>query len=89
MFKFKMQDRVKDTVSGYEGIITVRCEYLNGCLQYCLSKTELDKDGKVQEGEYFDEGQLEKVKVKPRTLADLQKKPTGGPQRDQAPKSPR
>lgn len=33
MFKFNMLDNVKDTVSGYAGVITVRTEYLNGCLQ--------------------------------------------------------
>lgn len=84
MFKFKMRDRVKDTVSGWEGLVTVRTEHLNGCLQYCVRKTELDKDGKLQDGEWFDEQQLELVE---KSKGNKQK-PTGGPMRDTPPQSP-
>lgn len=85
MFKFKMRDRVKDIITGYEGVITVRTEYMNGCIQYCVKKTELDKNGKIQEGEFFDEGELKVVK---KTKAVEPSKRRGGPQRDQAPESP-
>lgn len=87
MFKYNMRDRVKDTVSGWEGLITVRTEHLNGCLQYCVRKTELDKDGKLQDGEWFDEQQLEKVAAAPSAKQRVESR-TGGPQRDQSPSSP-
>lgn len=80
--KFKMRDRVKCNVTGFEGIITAYADYLNGCEQYCVRQTELSNDGKMRKGEWFDQEQLDKVKTALKT-----KKPesSGGPQMDQAP----
>lgn len=50
-------NKVKDTVTGFEGIATSRIEFLNGCIQYCI-KPKMGKDGKMPEGEYIDEEQL-------------------------------
>lgn len=47
--------KYKDTVSGWEGIATLRLEFLNGCIRYELSGK--DKDGAPQ-GHVFDEEQL-------------------------------
>ncbi len=87
MFKLKMQQRVKDTITGFEGVITARTEYLNGCVQYCVKPTKLKENGSMKDAEWFDEQQLEKVRRTP-TMARAEKKATGGPQRDQSPKSP-
>lgn len=84
MFKFNMRDSVKCNVTGFAGVVTARTEYLNGCIQYCVKPTKLAKDGGMKDGEWFDELQLDLVKKTPGN----KQKPTGGPQRDQAPKSP-
>ena len=57
IWEFDLGTRVKDRVTGYEGTITARIEYLNGCLQYCV-EAKLDKEGKIQKHQYVDEGQL-------------------------------
>lgn len=74
---------VRDVVSGYEGTITARYEYLNGCERYEVSGA--DKDGKP-EAWVFDVQQL--VVVSP-PAEELVRQPaplkrTGGP-RDNAP----
>jgi len=33
----RLGNKVRDKVSGIEGIVTGRCEYLNGCVQYCVT----------------------------------------------------
>ncbi len=48
----------KDKITGFKGIITGRIDYLYGCSQYCLNPP-LDKDGKKQNIEWFDEGRIE------------------------------
>lgn len=69
-------DKVKDKVSGLEGIAIARTEYLNGCVQFNVTP-KLTK-GKTEIVTWsIDEEQLEvvgkKIKVK--------KSPTGGPTR--------
>lgn len=54
---FELGTRVKDQVTDFEGTITSRIQYLNGCLQYCV-EPNLDKEGKPRKHQYIDEGQL-------------------------------
>jgi hypothetical protein len=53
----RLGEKVKDLVSGFEGIVTAKVEYLNGCIQYCI-KPKQGKDGKMPESHYIDEKQL-------------------------------
>lgn len=55
--KFELGNRIKDLVSGVEGITTGRIEYLNGCVQYNIIPA-VDKDGKAVESYYHDQNQL-------------------------------
>lgn len=48
----------KDKITGFTGIITSKHEYLTGCNQYGLQPA-IDKDGKVPDKGYFDEGRVE------------------------------
>ncbi len=80
--KFKMRDRVKCNVTGFEGVITAYSEYLNGCEQYCVKPTELTDGGKMREGVWFDQDQLDKVKTAPKSKEPER---TGGPQMDSLP----
>lgn len=76
--KFALGNRVRDVVSGMEGITTHRLEFLNGCIQYAITPG-VDKDGKYQSGQYFDQEQLDLVDegIAPRMIALLAE--TGGP----------
>ncbi len=56
----KLGVKAKDTVTGLTGILTARIEFLNGCVQYCLTPP-IDKDGKIVKDEYIDYTQLELV----------------------------
>ena len=75
--KFEFGDLVKDTVSGFEGIVMVRALYSTGCTHYGLAPEELDKDGKVREWEWFDQSRL-KLSVQDKIDFKLEEA-TGGP----------
>jgi len=57
-------DKVKDRITGLEGIAIAKVIYLNGCVRYEVKPKGL-KDGKTIESEWIDEQQLiEKSKAK-------------------------
>lgn len=58
----KLGDKVKDTVSGFEGIAVARHSYLAGCDRFAV-QPPIDKDGKLPESETFDEPCLEVTEV--------------------------
>lgn len=60
MFLHTLGDRARDKITGFEGVLTSRAEFLTGCNRYCVQPTEL-KDGKPIDGIYFDEAQIEIV----------------------------
>lgn len=78
MFKHKMGDRAKDKISGYEGVITGRCEHITGCNTYGLH-AGLDKEGKVRDLVWFDEDRLEVVAEKQVPPSAVAGKKNGGP----------
>ncbi len=59
-FKFELGEGLKDVVTGFTGVVMARVEYLTGCDQYALSTTNLGKEGKRPDWEYFDENRLVK-----------------------------
>lgn len=75
--KIKLGNKVRDKVTGYEGVATARVEYLNGCVQYCV-KPKVGSDGKMPDHEYIDIQQLEVVSEGEAITPSK----TGGPQRD-------
>ena len=52
--------KARDTISGFEGIVTARHEYLYGCKRVSVTPQKL-QEGKPIACEWFDEGQLEIV----------------------------
>lgn len=70
----------KDKVTGFTGIVTGKCQYMYGCTQYCLVPS-VDKDGKIVDGSWFDEGRIEVLGhgIKPE---DVKGEKNGGPNRD-------
>lgn len=51
-------DRVRDEVTGFEGIAVCRATWLHGCIRINVQPEKLDKEGKVRTQETFDEPQL-------------------------------
>lgn len=48
--------KARDKITGFEGIITGRTQYLYGCDQYCIVPPA--RDGEIRSGEWFDEGRI-------------------------------
>lgn len=59
MYKHELGKKAKDKITGFNGILTARCEFLTGCNRYCIQPTKLQKDGKPIDSIYFDEDQIE------------------------------
>jgi hypothetical protein len=57
-FKHELGKRAKDKITGFEGILMARCQYLTGCSRYCIQPTEL-KDSRPVDSMYFDEDMIE------------------------------
>ena len=51
--------RVKDSMTGFEGMAVSRTEYLYGCVSIGVQPTELRPNGKPEHVVYFDEQRLE------------------------------
>lgn len=67
MYKIELGAKVRSLVSGFEGIVNGRSEWLNGCRRYSV-QPPVDKDGKLPDSYYFDEAELEVLeapKLKP------------------------
>lgn len=71
--------KVKDKITGLEGIAVTECTFLNGCVQYAI-QAKIGKDGKIPDEKWIDEQQLEVVE--PRVKKAIKKikeyRPTGG-----------
>jgi hypothetical protein len=99
MFKpIGLGDRVKDPISGFEGIVNCVLTYLNGCIRCGVRPESVDKEGKPKDEQYFDQSQLQTVKpgvLKPLTMTAVeapvqreQARTPGGPERESPGVSP-
>jgi hypothetical protein len=68
-------DKVRDKITGHEGIVIARTEWLYGCVRYVVQGQTLH-EGKPTEPHTFDEDQL--VVLKADALNDSEEKPAGG-----------
>lgn len=73
--QIKLGIKAKDIVTGFSGTVISRIEYLNGCVQYCIKPT-VDKDGKMRDGEWFDDSQIVPIAGKG---VNIEKELDGGP----------
>ena len=71
--------KARDKITGFEGIITGRCQYLTGCDQYSLVPKAVD--GKIESAQWFDEGRIEVI-GEGVTAAQVTAPARGGPNRD-------
>lgn len=79
----QLGQRVRDTVSGFEGVVVCRAEWLNGCIRFSV-QARVDKDGKLPELQWIDEPQCEALEDPPATNPIRQPQRMGGPRNDPA-----
>ena len=77
IFKFPLGVKARDIITGFEGVIVCRNQWLTNCNQYALQPVKL-KDGKVMDKYWIDEPQMELIKIKVEEPVK-QKRDTGGP----------
>ena len=78
----KLGMKVRDTVSGFEGIVTAITEWLNGCVRVSV-QPRVDKDGKMPDNVTFDVEQLVEIDVKIcKKKIDVKLEKTGGDRPD-------
>ncbi len=53
----KLGDEVKDSITGYVGVVVGIAEYLNGCISMLVCSSNLDSEGK-EVTEWFDEQRI-------------------------------
>ncbi len=75
-FNYQLGLKLRDMVSGLEGIATSRVEFINGCIQYGVSGKA--DNGKIPDTHYIDQQQLEVVD----NGIVIKSQPTGGPRSD-------
>ena len=80
---YALGQKAKDKITGFEGILIGRAEYLTGCDQYGLVAPM--RDGKLCPTEWFDEGRIV-ITGEGITKEEVQATNDGGPNRD-APRS--
>ncbi len=87
----ELGSKVKHLINGFEGVATGRAQYLTGCTQYLVAPSKLDKDGKLLDSAWFDEGSLQVVAAPTKQVKAIGSQAdvtNGGPQPD-APKGRR
>lgn len=58
--KITLGAKYKDRITGFEGICTGHAEYISGCNQALLTRTDLDEKAGTR-GEWFDDQRLQRV----------------------------
>jgi hypothetical protein len=69
--------KVRDPITGFEGVVTARTEWLYGCVRVAVQTPEL-KDGKPVEEQWFDETRVDVIASGHSDPAE----PTGGTRTD-------
>ena len=77
----ELGDKVRDTLTGFEGIAVAKTYWLYGCVRIGVERAKLDKDGNPAEQElWFDEQRIVGIEP-PKPATD---RAPGGPRRDPA-----
>lgn len=58
----ELGDRVRDKVTGFDGIAIGMSRWISGCDQYAVQPCKVSKDGKVSDSVWFDVNRLDVVK---------------------------
>lgn len=60
-FKFDLGSLIKDKITGFQGIITTRSQWISNCNTYGVKPRNLDKDGAPMDVRWFDEPMVDLV----------------------------
>ena len=85
----QLGDRVRDPITGFEGICVSVTQYMSGCERIGVLSQKLDKDGKPQDWHHFDNVKLKIVRRKAFKVHEPEKpyvEKTGGPRPDAPPR---
>ena len=82
----KLGDKVRDSITGFAGIVTAITEYLNGCKRVSVQPQNL-KDGVPIDVQYFDVEQVEVLETKTSPVLSRTGGPMPAPQNRQVPKA--
>lgn len=74
MFAIQLGSKVRDDITGFEGIVTGRADYITGCRQYLI--TPKGTKTKRNDSSWFDEDRLRVLSVK---KVSFPNKNDGGP----------
>jgi len=77
----KLVQRVKDSITGYEGTAICRAEWLYGCLRITI-QGDLDKDGKMPGTICIDEEQLIVIESVKKVNEHKESESPAGPRND-------
>ena len=61
-FLFNLGDKVRDTISGYEGVVISQTYWLTNCVHYSVQAGKLDDKGEPVKHQHFPEPQLQLIK---------------------------
>lgn len=75
--KYNLFDKLRDLVTGYEGIVLGITQYDTGCIHYGLCADSLNDKGEIKDWHWFDTSRLERIK--PAAHKAKSAKRTGGP----------
>jgi hypothetical protein len=74
----ELGNKAKDKITGFEGVLTARSQYITGCDQYAIT-AESEKKGQEPVICWFDEGRIE-ILAESIAPEDVQGEKNGGPQ---------
>jgi len=80
----KVGSKVKDSITGFTGIVIARTEWLYGCVRLTVEPIELIQ-GKPVDAHSFDEQRLELLEEKKPEVSKDSRATTGGPHDDPKP----
>ena len=63
-FRVKLGDKVRDSITGYEGVCTSIARFLNGCRRIGIQGNKLDKDNLPVDSYVVDETTVQVIEKK-------------------------
>lgn len=81
MPRIELGDRVRDRLTGFEGIASGKAQYLTGCDRVGITPTTLKENGEVRETVWFDQPWVEVLEKKVVSPVEPRAADAGGPGR--------
>jgi hypothetical protein len=74
---FDIGDKLKEKITGFEGVVMSIAFYSTGCIHYGLLTQKTKKDGTLPDWQYFDESRLSMVQQGEIDFEVKKEKPSG------------